>query len=133
MSSLDSPRKKPSFFAFTPRTRILKHDISQRKLRDISRKFAQDFFFLSDFSRRNSAKFRRVSPRNFAQILRENSGRQLRNVYRETVMNLNYLNVNYSVIQQMIANSELKISQLIDRSHFFASAFALIYIYISFA
>ena len=33
----------------------------------------------------------------------------------------------------MIANSELKISQLIDRSHFFASAFALIYIYISFA
>ena len=36
------------------------------------------------------------------QILRENSRRHLRNVYRETLMNLNYLNVNYSVFITII-------------------------------
>ena len=44
------------------------------------------FFFLSEFSR------------NSAQILRVNSRRHLRNVIRITLLNLNYLNVNYLVI-----------------------------------
>ena len=52
---------------------------------------------LRENSRRNSAKLRGVSPRKFAQILRENARRRLRKVYRETLMNLNYFNVNYSV------------------------------------
>ena len=51
-----SAQEKNSFFAFTPRTKILKRELSRRKLREISRKFAQTIFF---------------SPRDFAQLLRE--------------------------------------------------------------
>ena len=53
------PRKK-LFLAFTPRTKILKREFSRRKLREISRKFAQTIFF---------------SPRDFAECLREISRR----------------------------------------------------------
>ena len=81
--------------------------------RDVA-KFAQAICLL-----RHSAKFRLFSPQNFAHILRENSRMYLRNVNGNILMNLNYLNLNYSVIWRIIANSELKVSHHIDRSHFF--------------
>ena len=48
-------------------------------------------------------------------------------------MNLNYVNVNYmySVIWRLIANSEIKVSHHIDRSHFFHSAFVSSYTFFS--
>ena len=66
-----SPRKKLLFFAFTPRTKIFKRELSRRKLAEKTR----------------GETPRRVSLRNFAQILRENSRMHLRNVYRDTLMN----------------------------------------------
>ena len=70
-----SAQEKSSFFAFTPRTKILKRKLSRRKLREISRKFAQTTFFLREISRRNSAKTRGETPRTFAEFLREISCR----------------------------------------------------------
>ena len=82
-----SPRKKSSFFTFAPGTKILKRELSRRKLREISRKFAQIIFSprdvaekLRENSRRYSANCRGVSPRDFAQILRENSESLKKNV-----------------------------------------------------
>ena len=46
--SADQPpplKKKSFFFALSPRTKILKRELSRRKLREISRKFAQTIFF----------------------------------------------------------------------------------------
>ena len=122
-------KKKLFFFAFTPRTKILKRELSRSRFHISSCRA----FFLREFSRRNSTKLRGVTLRNFAQIFRESWRRHLRNVYRETFLNFNYLLVNYSVIWRMIANSELKVSRHIDRSQFFHSAFASIYTYISFS
>ena len=51
------------FFAFTPRTKILKRELSRRKLREISRKFAQTMF--------SSARFRGETPRKLAEKLSE--------------------------------------------------------------
>ena len=50
-----SAQEKSSFFAFTPRTKIFKRELLQRKLREISPKFAQTIF----------------SPRDFAEFLRK--------------------------------------------------------------
>ena len=70
-----SAQEKSSFFAFTPQTKILKRKLSRRKLHEISRKFAQTTFFLTEISRRNSAKTRGETPRTFAEFLREISRR----------------------------------------------------------
>ena len=60
-----SAQEKSSFFAFPPRTKILRRELSRRKLCEISRKFAPTICFF--------ARFRRETPRDFAQLLRENS------------------------------------------------------------
>ena len=65
----DQPKKKALFFAFTPRTKILKRELSQRKLREISHKLAQIIFFLLDILRRNSAKTRGETLRTFVGFL----------------------------------------------------------------
>ena len=53
----DQPKKKAIFSLSLREQKILKPELSRRKLREISRKFAQTIF----------------SPRTFAHILRENS------------------------------------------------------------
>ena len=71
LATYRSAQEKSSFFAFTPRTKILKRELSRRKLLEISRKFAQTIFFLREISRRNSAKTRGETLRTFAEFLRE--------------------------------------------------------------
>ena len=63
----DQPKKINSFFAFTPRTKILKRELSRRKHRETSRKLTQSIFV--------SARFRGETPRNLAAKLRELSRR----------------------------------------------------------
>ena len=70
-----SAQEISSYFAFTPRTKILKHELSWRKLHEILRKFAQTIFFLREISRKNSAETRGENPRKFAEFLREISRR----------------------------------------------------------
>ena len=98
--------KKNSFF-FSRSLREQK--FSNAKFRGVFAVFSARFR-VSSQRRRNSAKLRGVSPRNFAHILRENPRIHLRNINRKTLMNLNYFNVNYSIIGRMVANSELSFS-----------------------
>ena len=74
-----SAQEKSSFFAFTPRTKILKRELSRRKLREISRKFVQTFFFLAEKLhknlRKNSVNFRRETLRTFTEFLHKISRR----------------------------------------------------------
>ena len=102
-----SPRKK-LFYLVHSAKKIVKGEILRRKLREISRKFTQGIFLLSEFSRRHSvklaekhreitwsfsAKFCAVTPRKLAEAFKEET-------FTATLMN--YFNVN----------SELKVSQL---------------------
>ena len=109
----DQPKKKV-FCVFTPQTKFLKHEMLRRKIGEI---FFSPRVFKEKFHE-NSAKWRWDFPRNVMLIVCEMLRRHLRNIYRETLMNFNYFNVNYSVIWWMVANSELKVSQLIDTSLF---------------
>ena len=59
-----SVQEKSSFFEFTLRTKILKRELLRRKLREISRKFAQTIFFFA-------VRFRGETPRKLAEKLRE--------------------------------------------------------------
>ena len=68
-----STQEKSSFFAFTPRTKILKRELSRRKLREISRKLAQTILFLRKFRGETPRTIAEFFREIFAQILRENS------------------------------------------------------------
>ena len=81
-----SAQEKKYFFRVHSAKKIVKGEILQRKLREISRKFTQGSFLLSEFSRRHSvklaekhpeitwsfsAKFRAVTPRKLAEAFKE--------------------------------------------------------------
>ena len=109
----------------------MKIQISPRKnLFFFSRSLHEQKFSNAKFRGETSARFRicfvysyvsqRVFEimRNFPTKFRADTPRHLRNVSRVILLNLNYFNVNYSVIWRMIANNELKVSHHIDIFHF---------------
>ena len=81
-----SAQEESSFFAFTPRTKILKRELSRRKLREILRKLAQSIFF--------SARFCGGTPRKLAEKLRELSRRYSANFRADIPRKLGVISKN---------------------------------------
>ena len=64
-----STQEKSSLFAFTPRTKILKRELSRRKLSEISCKFAQTISFSARFHRETPGKTCGEILQTFAEFL----------------------------------------------------------------
>ena len=61
-----SAQEKSSFFAFTPRTKMLKRELSRRKFREITRKFEQTINFLRAVLL-TTTNFRADTPRKLSE------------------------------------------------------------------